>query len=119
MVGSTDDGAEIFFRADSNEIQFMKEIEYSVILKTVVTNMHRGALVTTMVSLDGEDFYEIEGTNKKGITPLKITPRDKSQIQPVYCKKLQLSFRESSKQLCRIVQAAVVYSPTSLNTPEE
>ena len=119
LVGSTDDGAEIFFRADSNEIQFMKEIEYSVILKTVVTNMHRGALVTTMVSLDGEDFYEIEGTNKKGITPLKITPRDKSQIQPVYCKKLQLSFRESSKQLCRIVQAAVVYSPTSLNTPEE
>jgi hypothetical protein len=119
LVGNTDDGEEIFFRIDSNEIQFMKEIEYSVILKTVVTHMHRGALVTTMISLDGEDFYEIEGTNKKGITPLKITPRDKSQIQPVYCKKLQLSFRESSKQLCRIVQAAIVYIPTSLNTPEE
>ena len=119
LVGNTDDGSEIFFRADSNEMQFMKEIEYSVILKSVATNLHRGALMTTMISLDGEPFYEIEGTNKKGITPLKITPRDKSQIQPVYCKRLQLSFRESSKQLCRIVQAAVIYLPTSLNTPEE
>ena len=119
LVGNSDDGEEIFFRVDTNEIQFMREFEYSVQPKTIVTNLHRGALMTTFVSLDGEEFYEIEGTNKKGITPLKVTARDKQQLQPVYCKKMQLSFRESSKQLCRLVQAAIVYIPTSLNYPEE
>lgn len=119
LTGSTDDGDEIFFRVDTNEIQFMKEFEYSVQPKTVVTNMHRGALVRTFVSLDGDEFYEIEGTNKKGITPLKITARDRQQLQPVHCKKIQLSFRESSKQLCRLVQASIIYIPTSLNYPEE
>jgi hypothetical protein len=119
LVGTSDDGEEIFFRADSNEIQFMKEFEYSVNPKSIVTDLHRGALMTTMVSLDGDDFYQIEGTNKKGIATLKITPRDKSKMEPVACKKLQISFRESSKQLCRIAKAAVIYTPTSLTTPEE
>lgn len=119
LVGSTDDGKEIFFRADTNEIQVMKEFEYSVEPKTVVTNIHRGSLMTTMISLDGDPFYEIEGTNKKGITPLKITARDEQSTEPVLCKRVQLSFRESSKQLCRLVQVAIVYVPTAFNTPEE
>jgi hypothetical protein len=119
LVGNSDDGEEIFFRADSNEIQFMEEFEYSVNPKSVVTDLHRGSLMTTMVSLDTDDFYQIEGTNKKGIATLKITPRDRSKMEPVACKKLQISFRESSKQLCRIAKAAIIYTPTSLTTPEE
>lgn len=119
LVGNTDDGDEIFFRADTNELQFMKEIEFSVQPLTVITNMHRGSLVTTMVSIDGGDFYEIEGTNRKGITPLKITQKDKQDTAPVNCRKIQLSFRESSKQLCRLVQAAIIYNPTTINYPEE
>lgn len=119
LVGSTDDGSEIFFRADTNEIQIMKDFEYSVALKGIVTNVHRGSLMTTMISLDGDSFYQIEGTNKKGITPLKITARDKQQTVPVLCKKVQLSFRESSKQLCRLVQVAIIYTPTTIMFPEE
>ena len=119
LVGNTDDGAEIFFRADTNDIQFMSEFEYSIHPKNVITELHRGSLMTTMISPDGDDFYEIEGTNKKGISTLKITARDKNNMQPISCHKMKLSFRDSSKQLCRLVQAAIVYASTSLSTPEE
>lgn len=119
LVGSTDDGKEIFFRADTNEIQIMKEFEYSVEPKTVVTNIHRGSLMTTMISLDGEPFYQIQGTNKKGITPLKVTARNQQQTQPVMGRIVQLSFRDSSKQLCRLVQVAIVYVPTAITELKE
>ena len=119
LVGNTDDGEEIFFRADTNDLYFMTEFEYSVHPTTIVTELHRGALMTTMISPDDEDFYEIEGSNKKGVSQLKITSRDKDRMQPIVCKKLKVSFRDSSKQLCRITQAAVLYKSTALESPEE
>jgi len=112
LSGSTDDSAEIFFRADTQEIQLMGDFEKIAHPTKVITNLDRGSLMETMVSLDGNDFYTIEGTNRKGASTLKITARDKSMIQPVSCRKLKLSFREFSKQRCRLTQAAVVLTPT-------
>ena len=118
LVGNTDDEEEIFFRADTQEIQFMKEFEYSVHPTTIVTELDRGTMMKTMVSLDGDDFYEISGINEKGATSLRVTARDAERGQLVICRRLRISFRDSSKQLCRIRQAAVIYTPTPLTTPE-
>ena len=119
LSGATDDSTAIFFRVDTQDIQLMSNFENLAFPLRVVTNLDRGSLMTTMVSLDGEDFYTIEGTNRKGVTTLKITPRDKTRIQPVSCKKIKLSFRDSSVQRCRLTQAAIVYKPTLMEIQEE
>ena len=119
LEGTTDDGTEIFFRADTHDIQLMSNFEDYAHPLRAVTEMDRGALMTTMVSLDKEDFYEITGTNKKGSSQLRITAQDPDQTQPVTCRKIKLSFRDSSKQLCRLTQASIVFQPTLIQKERE
>ena len=113
LTGNTDDGAEVFFRADTQEIQLMKEFEVSSSPTNVITEVDRGSMMKTMVSLDDGDFKEIEGTNEKGATTLKITTTPE-KMSPPLARRIKVSFRDSSKQICRIRQAAITYIPSSI-----
>jgi len=110
----TDDGSEIFMRADTQEIQLMREFETYVCPISVLAEVDRGAMIKVMVHLDGEEPYELEGYLKKGVSKLKIHSRDRMQDSPPRCRKLRLSFRDMSKQICRINQVAVVYLPSAM-----
>lgn len=116
LVGNTDDGQEIFFRADTQEMQLISEFEYYSSPTEVFTELDRGSQLKTFISLDGEDFYEIQGASKKGINKLRIgTDNNNKDLQnnsPV-CRKVSLSFRDSSKQICRLNQVVLIHSPTT------
>lgn len=117
LTGNTDDGEEIFFRVDTQEALLMNEFEVFSNVTEIVTLLDRGSSMKTFIALDNEDFYEIQGTSKKGISKLKITSRNNNQDRqndsPI-CRTLRMSFRDDSKQICRLLQVALVYTPTTV-----
>lgn len=113
--GTTDEGREIQFRVDSQPIQLQSQFELISNPLAIVTRLQRGTLLKCFVSLDGEDFYEIEGTASKGVSILKIHSRDKSNIpSPAIAQKVQISWRDGSKQLCRLIQSAIIFMPGTM-----
>lgn len=114
LESDTDEGAEIFMRVDTQEIQLLREFETHATPLALVTEMYRGSQVKAFVSLDKERFYELEGTATKGASILKIHGPDKKQNSPI-CRKIKVSYRDSSKQRCRINQFALIYTPTTID----
>lgn len=115
LEGNTDEGAEIFMRIDTQEIQLLKEFETHASMLALVTEVYRGSQLKAFVSLDKQQFYELEGTADKGASVLKIHGVDKKVATPPLCRKIKVSYRDSSKQRCRINQVALVYTPTAVD----
>ena len=119
LEGGSDNGAAIFMRADTQEVQLTKEFEMSSSLLSVQTEVDRGSQMKIFVSINKGRFYELQGTVKKGTSSLKIHAIDKDMNSPVYCEKIQVSYRDSSKQRCRLNQTAIIYRPTSIDNIKE
>jgi hypothetical protein len=119
LSGFTDDGSEIFFRADTQDLQLIQEFEVFSNPKTLVTEVQRGSQMRCFVSINKEDFYEIDGTATKGVSILKINSRDETRTKPVHARRIKISYRDSSRQRCRISQTAITYIPTTLEEPSE
>ena len=119
LLGNTDDGREIFFRADTQELQLLQEFETFANLLALITEVYRGSQLKSFISIDNEDFYELEGSVRKGVSIIKINSNDDSKVQPVLCRKVKISYRDSSKQLCRINQFSIIYIPTAMDEPKE
>ena len=111
---TTDEGGEIFFRADTQLIQVLPNPETYANIIGLVTEVERGTLTKTFVSLDKGDYYELKGGACKGISKIKVHARDPEKQEMVLARQFSLSFRDSSKQLCRLLQAAIVYLPTNI-----
>jgi hypothetical protein len=119
LTGETDNGREIPFRADTQIIQLMSNFENYVNLLAVITKLQRGTAVKCFISPDGDPFYELEGTAIKGVSVIKIPSKNKGAItSPPTAKEIQISWRDSSKQLCRLTQGGVIFLPTNLSLPE-
>lgn len=116
LEGDTDETGEIFMRVDTQEFQLLKEFETYATPIALVTEMYRGSQVKAFVSLDKDRFYELEGTATKGVSILKVHSPNKTQKQSPICKKIKISYRDSSKQRCRINQFALIYTPTTIDT---
>ena len=115
LTGTTDEGREIIFRADSQPIQLTSQFEFASNPLAIINRVQRGTLLKCFVSLDGEDFYEIQGTLSKGVSILKIHSKDKAKIpSPPVAQKIQISWRDGSKQLCRLIQSAIVFIPGTM-----
>lgn len=119
LTGDTDEGSEIFMRFDTQEIQLLKEFETHVSLLAIVTEVYRGSQLKAFVSLDRDQEYELKGTANKGTSILKIHNKDNKVISPPLCRKIKVSYRDSSKQRCRINQMAIVYTPTTIDIATE
>lgn len=119
LTGTLDDGTEIFFRVDTQELQLLQEFETYVNLTGVSTDIYRGSQLKCFASLDKGDFYELKGTIGKGISVIKFNPDGDEKQTPPMCRKVKLSYRDSSKQLCRINQLALAYSPSTIQTIPE
>jgi len=78
LSGSLDGDQEIHFRADTQTLQMIPEFEKYAIPTAIVTKIQRGAAIETFVSLDGDDFYQLDGNATKGMTVQKIYSKDKS-----------------------------------------
>jgi len=115
LEGDTDNGSEIFMRVDTQDYQLLSEFDMNATPLAVVTEVYRGSQVKCFVSLDKGIFYELEGTAHKGVTTLKVHSNNKKDISPPICKKVKLSYRDASKQRCRLNQFAIVYNPTTID----
>lgn len=112
LVGNNDDGKEIFFRADTQQLQLLPTFEVNSNPVAIATRMQRGTLVKCFVALDDDDFYEISGTVNKGVSIVKITSKDQKAIaSPPNAKEIRVSWRDSSMQLCRIIQTSIIFMP--------
>jgi hypothetical protein len=112
LEGETDDGEEIFMRVDTREIQMQREVEGISSPHAVVADIPRGSHIRCFLSLDGDPFYELEGTFEKGISTIKITSKNEDAESTVKCHKAIISIRDSSKQLCGINQLDLLYTMT-------
>lgn len=119
LSGTTDEGREIFFRADTQELQLTPEFEIWSNPTTVLTRLQRGHATKCFVSIDNQDFHELQGNVIKGVSVLKINSRNPEEVvSPTMGKKIQLSWRDSSKQLCRLIQAAIIFTPGTTDYSE-
>lgn len=118
LNGNTDDGDEIFMRVDTQPIQFLQEFEAFVHPIAIHTETERGSSLLCLVSIDtGRNYDQVEGVLSKGISTVKITSKDKDSMMPISCNKLQVSYRDNSKQRCRINQFSIEYLPTTKTKP--
>ena len=119
LSGDSDDGEEIFFRIDTQELQLLKEIETFSSPLAVITEVQRGSQMKCFISTDKSNFYELNGSIKKGVTILKINSEGSAKTEPILARKIKVSYRDSSKQRCRISQMAIIYVPTTIDEPTE
>ena len=119
LSGTTDEGEPIFFRADTQQIQFSPEFEMFSSPTAIVSQTQRGTLTKCFVSVDNEDFYEIQGTVTKGISILKVHSVDKKSMNtPPKAREITVSWRDSSRQLCRLIQTYIVFIQGSMDFSE-
>ena len=119
LTGQTDEGREIFFRADTQQIQLQSQFETFSNPMAIVTRLQRGTMLKCFVALDDGDFYEIEGTASKGVSILKVHSKNRSKIPtPPIARKMRVSWRDGSKQLCRLIQTAIIFIPGTMDYSE-
>lgn len=115
LTGTTDEGVPIFFRADTQTLQIQPSPEMYSTPIALAVEMERGTQTKTFISLDDKPFYELEGTNIKGISILKPHESSDEKIKPPLAQSIQVSLRDSSKQLNRVIQMAVITVPTPID----
>ena len=117
FTGQVDDRVssdkEIFFRADTGPITLSKNFENFVYPYEVIIETKRGSGIKCFISLDGDKFYEIKGEARKGCVVLKVTSANENVSEPPRCRKIELSFRDSTKKLCKISRVALMYKATA------
>lgn len=118
LTGNTDEGREIFFRADSQPIQLMGEFELYGNPISIVTKTERGSSMKTFIGLDMNDFYELKGTVTKGVSVLRVNADSDDKVSPPIARRVRISWRDSSLQLCRLLQGAIVFLPTQIDYVE-
>lgn len=119
LVGTTDYGREIFFRADTKVLELSPTFETFASPLSVVTRLQRGTMTKCFIALEDEDFYELQGTVTKGVSIMKVHSRSKTKApSPPIARKLRISWRDSSKQLCRLIQTALISIPGTMEMPE-
>ena len=117
LEGDSDDGAEIFFRADTNPLPIATNIEELSNPQLVIIESERGSSMECYVSIDGEEYYPLEGQAEKGITRLRFHGKDGATGSPPIGHYVALSFRDGSTQRCKIGRVAVTFVPTGTSNP--
>lgn len=119
LTGNTDNGREIFFRVDTQQIQLIEKFENFANLLAIMTKLHRGTMVKCFVAIDDEDFYELNGTAKKGVSIIKVHSPNPAKIKsPPIAREVRISWRDSSQQLCRLTQGSIIFLPTEMSLTE-
>ena len=103
---------EIIFRVDTPPLTLAQMWEDFVYPKELTVECGRGGNITCFVALDDEPFYEIPGTISKGITVLRMIAKNNISTPP-RCRRIRFSFRDSTKQICKIYRVSLNYESVS------
>ena len=123
LTGTLDDeggdNKEIYFRADTGNITLSKEFEKFCYPQKIILEIERGANMTCFISLDNDPFYELSGSIIKGCSVINITGKDENVSSPPRCRKINISIRDYSKQICKISKIAIIYKLTAEEVQED
>ena len=121
LTGTLDDEGgddkEIPFRIDSGNISPLKESERYLSPQKIIIDIERGSGMTCFVSLDDDPFYELQGDLVKGCSVITVTGKDGDVSSPPRCRKINISIRDYSKQLCKISKVVLLFK--ALNEEEQ
>jgi hypothetical protein len=119
LTGNTDEGREIFFRADTQAIHLLPQFEIFSNPLSIVTKLQRGSLVKCFVALEDDNFYELQGTVTKGTSIVKIHSLENknTSVAPI-ARQMRISWRDGSNQLCRLTQADIIFTPGTMDYSE-
>lgn len=121
LSGESDTGDEIFFRIDTVPIDLYENTSHEKLFEiyvnplSVLTKTKRGMLMKVFVGLDDEPFFELKGDVLKGVSVLKVNQEGQGKSANPLCQSMRLSYRDSSKQRCRIMHSAILYLPTPMD----
>lgn len=114
LDGTSDDGDEVILRVDTQPLALSANIEDISNPQMIIVESERGSSMQCFISLDDGDFFQIEGQIEKGITRLRVHDRDQDRGQPPTARYMSVSFRDSSKQICKLGRVAVTFVPAAL-----
>jgi len=117
FTGNTDDGKEIFMRVDTSDLQMTKEFDMAALVTNIITEMTRGSQVSCFISIDNEEWQQLSGRGMKGVSVFKTDVNAERGGTPPVCRKLKISLRDSSKQICRLTQISALYTPSTFVSP--
>lgn len=117
LDGNTDDGEEIIFRVDSQPFPIAANMEDLSNPELVIVESERGSSMQAFIALDGGEFFQIEGKIEKGVSKLRIHDKDVDRGSPPVGHYMAVSFRDSSKQICKLARVAVTFVPAGVGTP--
>lgn len=116
LSGNSDEDKEIFFRADTQRLQLSKNFELFYTPIAIITKLQRGSLVKCFVALGDDDFYQLEGNAGKGTSITKVHSSEENDKEtPPLTREIRISWRESSKQVCRLTQGGIISLPTNMD----
>ena len=119
LTGNTDENKEIFFRADTQPIHLIGNFETFSTPLAIATRLQRGTMMKCFVAIEDDNFYELEGTVSKGVSIVKVNSKNKGKIPtPPLTRQIRISWRDGSKQLCRLMQSAIIFSPGTMDYTE-
>ena len=105
----TDDGEEIPFRADTQNLSLGTTFEKIAYPLEIAMEVQRGSGIKVFVSLDFGPWYELDSEAAKGSTIMKVNHKDQNYAQPPRCRSIRLSIRNNSKQGCKISKVSINY----------
>ena len=121
LTGTLDDEGgddkEIPFRADTGNITLSSTFERYCSPQKIIIEVERGAGMTCFISLDNGPFYELSGRVIKGCSVIIVTGKDGNVSSPPRCRKINISIRDYSKQICKISKMAILFK--QLNEEEQ
>lgn len=119
--GQTDNNVtasnEIPMEIETDEITLAKAFEKLSYPTEIIVETERGSGIQCFISLDGGQFYQIEGDIVKGCTILKVTNKIEGDPRPPSCRKMKISIRDYTKKLCKITRIAIIYAETQEEVP--
>ena len=113
LIGTDDDGREVFFRVDTQELRLTEGDSLSSLVE-LITETERGSDMKIFLDLGDGTFYELEGDSSKDISVIPIHARDRNDVTPPSAKSIKISWRDGSKFRCRVIQGELVYIPTNI-----
>jgi len=117
LTGNMDDlggefEREILFRADTDNITLSTNFEQICDPMEIMIETERGNSIECFISLDNGQWYRVEGDIVKGCVILKVNKRTSDLETEPRCRRIRISIKDYTKNLCRISRIAIVYAIT-------
>jgi hypothetical protein len=112
FYNETDSDDEIPFRIDTQNITLCNNFENFAYPRKIIVESERGSGISCFVSLDEDNFYQLKGEAKKGISTFFVNSKDEEIAEPPRCRNIKISLRDFSKKLCKISRIAIIYTDT-------